>query len=157
MSLQSFFSVNRYEVVVRQGAAGSSHVRAAVDIRVGSCDVRRAATGVGPMHALDLALRACLRPMFPEIDRIRLCEYTVSVVDSEKATAARVSVLVKATDGERTWDAGCVSGNIVDASFEALCSSVLLGLIGLVARRDAPGNPSAGRTRSRNLSETAHL
>lgn len=132
MSVQPFFTVTDYEVVVTRATTGSTVARAAVALRAGpSAVVRRDANGVGPIHALDEALRACLRSEYPEIDRIRLCDYTVTVVDGEKATGARVHVLITATDGVRTWDAGCISPNIVEASFEALCSSVIMGLLGL--------------------------
>jgi 2-isopropylmalate synthase len=146
VSVQPFFTVTDYEVVVNRDTAGSAVARAVVALRAGASEVvRRRADGVGPIHALDEALRACLRSQYPDIDRIRLCDYSVSVVDGAKATGARVHVLITATDGTRTWDAGCISPNIVEASFEALCSSVIMGLMGLDrSRRVQP--PAAART-----------
>jgi hypothetical protein len=38
-------------------------------------------------------------------------------------------VLIESTDGHESWDAGCISTNIVDASFEALCSAAVMGII----------------------------
>ena len=132
MSVRPFFTVTDYEVVVSRAAGGATVAHAAVALSAGTSEiVRRSADGVGPVHALDEALRACLRWEYPEIDRIRLCDYAVSVVDGANATSARVHVLITATDGDRTWDAGCISANIVEASFEALCSSVVMGLMGL--------------------------
>ena len=132
MSVRPFCTVTDYEVVVSRAAGGATVAPAAVALSAGTSEiVRRSADGVGPIHALDEALRACLRSKYPEIDRISLCDYAVSVVDGAKATGARVHVLITATDGDRTWDAGCISANIVEASFEALCSSVVMGLMGL--------------------------
>lgn len=85
--------------------------------------------GVGPVHALDEALRACLSGEFPELAEVRLSDYKVSIVDSSEATAAQVRVIIEATDGESTWDAGCVSENIIDASFEALVSTSVMGIM----------------------------
>jgi 2-isopropylmalate synthase len=98
-------------------------------VQVGTEHTTRSATGVGPVHALEEALRACLRSEYPEIDRLRLCDYQVSVVDAELGTSARVRVIIQATDGYSTWDAGSVSENVVDASFEALCSATVMGIL----------------------------
>ena len=38
-------------------------------------------------------------------------------------------VLITSSDGVDTWDAGCISANIMDASFEALCSSAIMGIM----------------------------
>lgn len=125
----SYFTVTGYSVTSDRTPRGTSHSRAEVSLRIGTTVVRRTATGVGPVHALDEALRACLRPLFPEIQRIQLSDYRVGVVGQKRGTGADVHVSVTATDGLRTWDAGCTSDNIVDASFEALCSSIVMGIM----------------------------
>ena len=134
-----FFSVCGYKVVSERLHEEDSHVQAIVEVRVADSCVRRAATGVGPVHALDRALRECLSADFPELDRVGLSDYRVSVVDAREGTGAQVRVLVQATDGESHWDAGCVSANIVDASFEALCSTAVMGIMRAraAARRSA--------------------
>lgn len=124
-----YFSVCGYKVVSERMHTDASSVQAIVEVRIEGRCVRRAAGGVGPVHALDAALRACLAQTFPELDVVRLADYKVNVVDAEAGTGAQVRVLVRATDGEETWDAGCVSANIVDASFEALCSTAVMGIM----------------------------
>jgi 2-isopropylmalate synthase len=124
-----FFDVCGYKVISERMHERNSSVQAIVEVRVGVECVRRSATGVGPVHALDKALRACLSPDFPELSDVRLSDYKVSVVDASDGTAARVRVLIEATDGRSSWDAGCVSENIVDASFEALCSATVMGIM----------------------------
>jgi 2-isopropylmalate synthase len=74
-------------------------------------------------------MRACLEETFPQLSSVALSDYKVSVVDAALGTAARVRVLIQATDGEDTWDAGCVSENVFDASFEALCSIAVMGIM----------------------------
>jgi 2-isopropylmalate synthase len=124
-----YFSVCGYKVTSERMHEKSSRVQAIVEVRVGAGCVRRAASGVGPVHALDNALRECLNGDFPELERVRLADYRVSVVDAAEGTGAQVRVLISATDGDASWDAGCVSDNIVDASFEALCSTAVMGIM----------------------------
>lgn len=129
MRSNDLFGVCGYKVISERMHSRVSRVQAIVEVRVGASCVSRSATGVGPVHALDTALRACLSPLFPELDGVRLSDYTVSVVDAEDGTGAQVRVLVEATDDRSTWNAGCVSENIIDASFEALCSSAVMGIM----------------------------
>jgi 2-isopropylmalate synthase len=126
-----FFEVCSYKVTSTRTRSQDAHVQAIVELRVRGTLVRRAAGGVGPVHALDNAMRACLLPSFPELEEVRLSDYRVGVMDEASGTAARVRVLIQATDGKQTWDAGCVSDNIFDASFEALCSIAVMGVMRL--------------------------
>lgn len=134
MKRNTLFDVCGYKVISERMHERASSVQAIVEVRIGTSCVRRSAVGNGPVHALDNALRACLGPHFPELERVRLSDYQVSVVDASDGTAAQVRVLIEATDGNRTWNAGCVSENVVDASFEALCSTAIMGIM---AARDA--------------------
>lgn len=129
MTSNPFFSVCSYKVTTERIHSKVLRVQAIVEVRVGGSCVRRGAEGVGPVHALDRALRDCLERDFPEIRDVRLSDYQVSVVDADAGTAAQVRVLIEATDGLSSWDAGCVSGNVIDASFEALCSSAVMGIM----------------------------
>lgn len=123
------FGVCRYKVISERTHSRASEVQAIVEVRVGHSCVSRSATGVGPVHALDNALRACLTAHFPELDSVRLSDYKVGVVDAADGTGAQVRVVVEATNGVSTWDAGCVSHNVIDASFEALCSTAVMGIM----------------------------
>jgi 2-isopropylmalate synthase len=138
-----YFDVCGYKVTSERMHEESSHVQAVVEVRIGNNCVRRAASGVGPVHALDLALRACLETDFPELADVRLADYRVSVVNAEDGTGARVRVLIQATDGTSSWDAGCISENIVDASFEALCSTAVMGIMRARSGRPAHSEPFA--------------
>jgi 2-isopropylmalate synthase len=128
--MNPYFEVCGYKVSTeRVQHRCETRVQAIVEVRIGGRCVRRASTGVGPVHALDLALRDCLREEFPELEGVRLSDYGVTVVDAADGTGAQVRVIVQATDGVATWDAGCVSTNIVDASFEALCSTAVMAIM----------------------------
>ncbi|MCL2149251.1 MAG: citramalate synthase, partial [Methanomassiliicoccaceae archaeon] len=78
-----------------------------------------AANGDGPVNALDNALRKALSRLFPVTDRIRLTDYKVRVLDERSATAASVRVLIRSTDGKRSWATVGVSENVIEASLDA--------------------------------------
>jgi 2-isopropylmalate synthase len=129
MKTSPYFDVCGYKVTSERLHHKESLIQAVVEVRIGHQCVRRSATGVGPVHALDNALRACLSSEFPELEEQRLSDYRVTVVDGTDATAAQVKVLITSTDGRDEWDAGCISENIIEASFEALCSSTIMGIM----------------------------
>jgi 2-isopropylmalate synthase len=124
-----YFLPRGYTVSSERFGSDRSPANAMLEVQIGDRLVRRQASGAGPVHALDNALRLCLERSFPELSEVRLSDYRVSVVDAERGTAANVRVLIRATNGEESWDAGCVSDNIIDASFEALCSTFVLGIM----------------------------
>ena len=129
MSPSPWFSICCYRVVTERTHAGGSQVKASVEARIGDDGVRRSASGVGPVHALDQALRACLSGHFPELDEMKLVDYSVSVLDAEPGTAAQVKVLITFGDRDGAWDTGYVSENIIDASMEALCAGAVVGIM----------------------------
>jgi 2-isopropylmalate synthase len=104
---------------------------ATVKVRVGKDEVMAAAEGVGPVHALDGALRSALMQFYPQIDVVRLVDYKVRVVDNESGTGARVRVWIRATDGVRYWNTVGASPNIVSASASALQDSLEFSLLAL--------------------------
>lgn len=138
MRSSELFSVCGYKVISERLHSNASRVQAVAEVRIGINCVTRSAVGVGPVHALDSALRQCLAADFPELDNVRLSDYKVSVVDATHGTSAQVRVVVEATDGEGTWNAGCVSSNVIDASFEALCSTAIIGIMRGRAAREVP-------------------
>ena len=58
------------------------------------------------------------------MNRIKLTDYKVRVLDGGSATASRVRVLITSTDGEDAFTTVGVSDDVVDASFIALQDSV---------------------------------
>ncbi|MDR7419899.1 MAG: citramalate synthase [Armatimonadota bacterium] len=113
--------------------------RAIVRVSVNGEEAGASGEGNGPVHALDLALRAALERFHPELARVRLVDYKVRVIDASAATAARVRVLMTSTDGRRTWGTIGVSENVVLASAQALTDSLEYALQAMA------GQPAAGR------------
>ena len=61
---------------------------------------------------------------YPELQGVRLTDYKVRVFETERATAAKVRVLIESTDGERVWTSVGVSTDLIEASWQALADSV---------------------------------
>jgi 2-isopropylmalate synthase len=60
---------------------------------------------------------------------VHLTDYKVRILDSDKGTGAVTRVLIDATNGDRSWTTIGVSENIIDASWTALCDSIVYGLL----------------------------
>ena len=85
--------------------------------------------GNGPVNALDHALREALAETYPEIGAFELSDYKVRILDAEHGTDSAIRVLVDTTDGSRTWSTVGVGTDIIEASWEALADSLVVGLI----------------------------
>jgi 2-isopropylmalate synthase len=97
---------------------------AVIKIEVGGEIEHTAASGDGPVNALDNALRKALIRFYPEIALIKLIDYKVRVLDEKQGTTAKVRVLIETSDGNETWSTVGVSENIIEASWQALCDSM---------------------------------
>ena len=99
------------------------HSSAVIKISVGGQEELTAGEGNGPVNALDEALRRALMSFYPEVGRMKLSDYRVRVLDS-KATASQVRVAIESTDGVSVWRTVGVSGDVINASWQALRDSV---------------------------------
>ena len=126
---QDQFSVESMRVITDEAADGRFRTEATVKVWVGDQRSVQAAEGNGPVNAIDAALRASLRPHFPQIDRIHLTDYKVRILDGSSATGAVTRVLIDATNGDRSWTTIGVSPNIIEASWQALEESLVYGLL----------------------------
>ncbi len=108
--------------VRRHGAAVQAE--ATVKVEVGSDVYHTAASGNGPVNALDAALRKALMPRFPALKGVRLLDYKVRILDGGAGTAATTRVLVESGKGSKRWSTVGCSANIIEASLEALLDSL---------------------------------
>ncbi|MGL1932407.1 MAG: citramalate synthase [Desulfotalea sp.] len=97
---------------------------ATIRLAVGGIDVHTAATGDGPVNALDTAIRKSLIQFYPVLEEIVLLDYKVRVLSGEQGTEAKVRVLIESRDNEETWGTVGVSLNIIEASWQALVDSI---------------------------------
>ena len=82
------------------------------------------AEGDGPVDALYKALKRALVKFYPAVEKIRLTDYKVRVVDSRSGTAAKVRVFIEFRDESGTWTTVGVDKNIIEASWKALIEAV---------------------------------
>ena len=85
--------------------------------------------GDGPIDALDKALRKGLKNFYPSIERIRLTDYKVRVVNEDYGTGATVRVIIESADDKQVWNTVGASSNIIEASWIALSDSIEWWLI----------------------------
>jgi 2-isopropylmalate synthase len=97
---------------------------ATVKVRVNGELVHTAAEGNGPVNALDRALRKGLTAFYPQIEKIRLVDYKVRILDGGSGTGSVVRVLIESSDGQREWRTVGSSTNIIEASWLALADSL---------------------------------
>jgi 2-isopropylmalate synthase len=129
-----FFDVDSYEVSTRAAGEGASVSTATVTLRAGDGAHTATASGNGPFHALHLCLRKCLSKLYPQIAEVRLTDYKVRVLDSNKGTAANVRVLIEWSDHRRSWSTVGVSDNVIEASWRALVDAIRLELMRLTEK-----------------------
>lgn len=123
------FKLEGFRVVSEMRATGETASEATIKVRYGESSEHSAAEGVGPVHALDRALRKSLAKFFPSIREIELRDYKVRVLNARDGTAAKVRVLIESGDGQSTWSTVGVSENILEASWQALVDSIAYKLL----------------------------
>ena len=83
-------------------------------------DQIEASEGLGPVHAVDLALRRALSREFPEIQKVTLTDYRVILPGQVKNTESVVRVTIEFTDGNDSWRTEGVSTSVIESSIMAL-------------------------------------
>jgi len=127
-----YFDVEKFDVNVEQrnNAKGERITvsQAVVKIKVGGQELISVAEGIGPVNALDLALRKDLGEYQSYIKGLELTDYRVRILNG--GTQAVTRVLIESADetGDR-WTTVGVSANIIDASFQALMDSIVYKLV----------------------------
>jgi 2-isopropylmalate synthase len=131
---RKFFDLDYYRVSVVKQDGVQPVSEATVKLRVDGRMEHHVAEGDGPVNALDNALRTSLHGHYPQIAKVHLSDYKVRVINSRDETAAQVRVIVQCrrqqSDGSsEIFGAIGVSGNIIDASWQALVDAYECHLI----------------------------
>jgi 2-isopropylmalate synthase len=120
-----YFELDAYRVIVEESNAdGQPVAEATVRVRVKGMAEHTAASGNGPVNALDHALRKALAEFYPSLGEMSLLDYKVRILDESKGTGAKTRVLITSGDGEETWGTVGVAENIIEASWHALVDSI---------------------------------
>lgn len=134
-NVPEYFTVDAFSVVVQRrfNARGERITVSKADVKLfvnGEEEpLWSVAEGIGPVNALDKALRKDLGRYQKHIEHIELVDYKVRILTG--GTEAVTRVMVESRDqvtGQR-WQTVGVSPNIIDASFEALLDSINYKLV----------------------------
>ena len=120
-----FFELKGARVIVekrreKEEAISEATIKVAVDGKI----EHTAAEGVGPVHALDGALRKALHRFYPKLRAMELLDYKVRVLTAVEGTAAPVRVLIESGDRKGKWGTVGVSANLIEASWQALVDAI---------------------------------
>ncbi len=126
--MPSWFDLEGYRVVIEK-TGGADRSEAIVRLLLGEQRVVAVGEGVGPVHALDQALRKALSELYPELANIHLVDYKVRILDGRAATSAVTRVMLTSADHEGEWTTVGVCDDIVTASWEALADGISYGLL----------------------------
>lgn len=123
-----YFQMVNYRVLDAVNEEREPFSEATVMLQVRGEVAHTAATGRGPVNALDVALRRALEPSYPNLAQMRLLDFKVRVMTlADKTgggTASYVRVLIESGDRQDRWTTVGVSHNIIEASWQALVDSI---------------------------------
>ncbi len=122
---RQFFELIGFRVIVEKRREGEVPLsEATIMVSIGGHVEHTAATGSGPVNALDNALRKALEKFYPQLKQVGLLDYKVRVLTAGVGTSANVRVLVESGDHKHKWGTVGVSENIIEASWQALVDSI---------------------------------
>ncbi len=153
-STKKYFELIGFRVIDQKVSENREPIsEATIRVRVGGKEEHTAALGMGPVNALDNALRKALEKFYPQLKEMGLADYKVRVLPSHDGTASRVRVLIESHDRTSHWGTVGVSHDILEASWQALVDSVNYKMYkeekenGKVrARRLRRGQPASSRS-----------
>jgi 2-isopropylmalate synthase len=120
---QPLFELESFRVSIEKDKDQPCSAHATIKVAVGGSEEITAAEGLGPVSALDNALRKALGRFYPDLDTMRLVDFKVRVIDGREGTAAKVRVLIESRDHDDIWSTIGVSEDIIEASWHALADS----------------------------------
>ncbi len=126
-----FFQLRGFTVVIdKRTDDRAPRAEASVQVEVGGELEHTAASGDGPVNALDRALGKALLRFYPSLANLRLIDYKVRVLSGDEAgTGSVIRVQVEFSDGSETWGTVGASTDIIDASYEALIDAIEYKLV----------------------------
>jgi 2-isopropylmalate synthase len=143
---QPLFDLESFRVSIEKDKDQPCTAHATIKVAVGGSEEITAAEGLGPVSALDNALRKALGRFYPDLDTMRLVDFKVRVIDGRAGTAAKVRVLIESRDHDDIWTTIGVSEDIIEASWQALADSFQYKLA-KVDDKDAVRDDDATRTK----------
>lgn len=103
--------------------------KATVRLKVKNREVESTVGGIGPVAALDQALKSGLLEFYPQLKNMHLSDFKVRVIDQKSGTEAKVRVFIESQDEDGVWTTVGISRNLIEASCNALIDSIKYKLI----------------------------
>ncbi len=133
--VRDFFRLIQFNVLEQKSdTAKPPLAEASVMVEVEGAVEHTASTGLGPVNALDRALKKALAPFYPNVADIQLMDFKVRVLTAKKeeenvdgshsGTESVVRVLIESSDKDSSWVTVGVSYDIIEASWQALADSI---------------------------------
>ncbi len=140
--VRDFFKLIQFRVLEqREEKDTAPFAEASVMVEVEGVVEHTAATGFGPVNALDKALKKALAPFYPNVADIELRDFKVRVLSAasatvessqmtnneesaHKGTESVVRVLIESNDKDSSWVTVGVSYDIIEASWQALADAI---------------------------------
>ncbi|MEK9627968.1 MAG: citramalate synthase [Nitrospinota bacterium] len=120
-----FFEFIGFRVIVEKRQEDEEPIsEATVKLKVNGMQEVSAAEGIGPVNALDKAIKKALIKFYPELDEVNLYDFKVRILEEKKGTRAKTRVLIESGDHHTKWGTVGVSENIIEASWQALIDSI---------------------------------
>ncbi|BAY64473.1 2-isopropylmalate synthase/homocitrate synthase family protein [Calothrix brevissima NIES-22] len=127
---QQFFEINGFQVHCDLIAGKeTTNSLATIKVSVNGENILEAAEGIGPVAALDAALRKALVKFYPQIAEFELTDYKVRILNGNTGTTAKTRALVQSGNGHQRWTTLGVSTNILEASYQAVVAGLEYGLL----------------------------
>jgi 2-isopropylmalate synthase len=101
---------------------------ATIMLKASGKEMHEADTGAGPVDALAKVLKKSLKSLFPEIDQVKLIDFSSRIFDPGAGTAAGVEVEILFSNGKDAWRVKAFSENVIKASFMALVDGFEYGI-----------------------------
>ncbi|MCF8069374.1 MAG: citramalate synthase [Desulfobacterales bacterium] len=118
------FELKSFRVHIEKDKNRFCSSNATIKISVNGVEKITVAEGMGPVSALDNAIRKALDKFYPGgLDSTQLVDFKVRVIDGKDGTASRVRVLIDSRDRNHIWTTIGVSEDIIEASWQALADS----------------------------------
>ncbi|MBN2140075.1 MAG: citramalate synthase [Desulfovibrionaceae bacterium] len=124
---KQYFQLLNFRVIDAMDERGDLFSEATVMLKVRGQIEHTAATGNGPVNALDNALRRALEQAYPRLRDMKLIDFKVRVMSGATrdtgGSASFVRVLIESGDKAGRWTTVGVSHDIIEASWQALVDS----------------------------------
>jgi 2-isopropylmalate synthase len=106
-----------------------SRSEARIKLEIGGVFAETRSSGIGPVQAIDLALRKLIDKFYPSLKNVELLDYRVRVLSSKEGTGSVVRVLIRSGDDKESWGTVGVSQNIIEASWRAMVDALEYQLV----------------------------